>query len=73
MPTAVHAARSHAAHASRSTRARTETPFQARGPRRALSVVSCWFRTFGMFGNEMGDGVYFLGREVDGSRTTAEG
>jgi hypothetical protein len=67
----------HAAHASRSdqersAQERTETPLQVHGALRALSVVSCWFRTFGVFGNEMGDGVYFLGREVDGTGTTVK-
>ena len=67
----------HAAHAPRhaqelSGRGRAETPVEVRGPLRALSVVLCWFRTFGVFGNEMGDGVYFLGREVDSTGTTAK-
>ena len=67
----------HAAHAPRSARVRaarerTESAVQVSGPLRALSVVSCWFRTFGVFGNEMGDGVYFLGREVDGSGTAVK-
>ena len=72
MVNAVHASPAHAAHAPRSVQKRTETPVQVRWPLRALSVVSCWFRTFGVFGNEMGDGVYFLGREVDGSNTTVK-
>jgi hypothetical protein len=55
----------YAAHAPRAATARTEDPGKTRWPLRALSVVSCWCRTFGVFGNEMGDGVYFLGREVD--------
>jgi hypothetical protein len=61
----------HAAHAPRATE-RPEAPGQTRGAVRALSVVSCWCRAFGVFGNEMGDGVYFLGREVDGTGTPAK-
>jgi hypothetical protein len=67
-----HEVRTHAAHAPRSGQERADTPLAGRGPLHALSVVSCWFRTFGVFGNEMGDGVYFLGREVDGTGTTVK-
>ena len=72
MANAVHAGHPHAAHAPRAAQERPEPPVAVRGPLRALSVVSCWFRTFGVFGNEMGDGVYFLGREVDATGTTAK-
>jgi hypothetical protein len=72
MANAVHAAHAPRAAQEHAAQERTDTPVQVRGPIRALSVVSCWFRTFGVFGNEMGDGVYFLGREVDGSGTTAK-
>jgi hypothetical protein len=61
----------HAAHGSTAVDASAETRSQPSWPLRALSVVSCWGRTFGVFGNEMGDGVYFRGREVDGSGTPA--
>jgi hypothetical protein len=61
----------HAVHGSPAAGAGAATGVQASWPVRALSVVSCWGRTFGVFGNEMGDGVYFLGREVDGSDTPA--
>jgi hypothetical protein len=59
----------HAAHGSPAAEAGAAARSQPSWPLRALSVVSCWGRTFGVFGNEMGDGVYFLGREVDGSGT----
>jgi hypothetical protein len=61
----------HAAHGSPAADAGAATRPQPSWPVRALSVVSVWGRTFGVFGNEMGDGVYFLGREVDGSDTPA--
>jgi hypothetical protein len=72
MANAVHAANADGDHAPRSARVRTGAPVQVSGPLRALSVVSCWFRTLGVFGNELGDGVYFLGREVDGTGTTVK-
>ena len=62
----------HAAHAPRATAERPEAAGPTRWAVRALSVVSCWCRTFGVFGYEMGDGVYFLGREVDGTGTPAK-
>ena len=61
----------HAAHSSHATDAGAAVRAQPSWPLRALSVVSCWGRTFGVFGNEMGDGVYFLGREVDDTGTPA--
>jgi hypothetical protein len=72
MANAVHAAHAPRSAQERAARERTESPVQVSGPLRALSVVLCWFRTFGVFGNEMGDGVYFLGREVDGSGTAVK-
>jgi hypothetical protein len=66
----VHAA--HAFHAVHTADQRIGTHPHASWPLRALSVVSCWCRTFGVFGNEMGDGVYFLGREVEGPGATVK-
>jgi hypothetical protein len=61
----------HAAPGSTEMEVRPEAHVQPGWPLRALSIVSCWGRTFGVFGNELGDGVYFLGREVDDSRAPA--
>ena len=69
-PHGTHAA--HGAHAAPIADDRSGTDLQTSWPLRALSVVSCWCRTFGVFGNELGDGVYFLGREVEGTGSAAK-
>jgi hypothetical protein len=66
MASAVHAARAPRA-ADEQTVTSMRTPWL-----RALAAVSCWCRTFGVFGNELGDGVYFVGREVDRPGTPAK-